>query len=106
MPRSVIFKNGEEVGRLLFYKTPEELTEKLNELMATGRILTEASDAEEVTRFYTRVQEALGWEFKRDFPHEQWQGKADELMKISHEIIESRPEWSLLGPTEMGLPTA
>lgn len=103
MPRSIVFKKGEEVGRIMLYKDSTQLAAKLQELIETGKILTEASDAEEVSLFYTRVQAALGWDFRRDFPYEHWQTKGNELMEKAHSIIEKCASWSLLSPQELVL---
>jgi hypothetical protein len=46
VPRSIFFKKGQEMGRFLGSKTPEELTLYLNEAALTGALSPKPGDVE------------------------------------------------------------
>jgi thiol-disulfide isomerase/thioredoxin len=95
MPRSLIFKDSKEVGRILLYKPFQYLVKRLNTLIKNGKILTEADDGEEAARFTGRIIQAIGLDWDK-IPDEQWDSKAKEVMEISDKLIKENEDWSIL----------
>jgi hypothetical protein len=101
LPRSIIFRNGIECGRLLFEKTPDQLRYFLDPLFVGDRMPSDPQDSEAVTKLIAKTQKALGWNFRRDFPYEEWQGKGQELLGIAERVMLSSKYWGYLTEEEI-----
>lgn len=93
-PRSIVFKDGVEVGRIFNNRTEDNLRNLLVELVSAGRILSTTDDAEEVSRFYHRVMTAMDIDWSK-FKGEERSEKADSVMNTAHALMDISPEWSV-----------
>jgi len=100
MPRTIFYKSGKEVGRLLFHKTPPQLEYCFNELLTTGRILAKMDDVEEVTKFHEPVREAMGIDWGK-VPRENWPEICEQWQKKTLEVIQKNLNWSVLTVPEI-----
>lgn len=92
-PRSVIYKDGSEVGRLYGYMNAGQLSDKLIELRMTSEILTSPEDSEELTRFYNRVMKEMDIDWSQ-FENEKRQEKCEYITDIADKIVENQPAWA------------
>lgn len=101
LPRILFFKDGEEVGK--FYGCPafNKLKELIGKVLSTGELLPDDSDSEEVTKFYKKIKLVLNLNLKECSSKEEMYKKAEQLMDISHNIIDSNPRWSKLNSQQL-----